>query len=240
MQEKLNLLNDYLFVKYMGEKGDEEQLTAFLNAVLPKSGRDRISSVEIMENKALTAEIIGGKASSMDLRALLPDGTKVCIKVQLRDPGNMEERSFTYWCREFIRGVDVRDGYVGHGRAELRDVITINIIDFDFKPKLPEVHSCFQFREGGQGDRLLTKALEIHFVNMYWFRQLKETEKDIVNNPLHRWLTFFSKETDEEAIKKITEMEKAIGKAHEKVAFVSNDAETLRLYNMREMVLMDN
>jgi hypothetical protein len=30
MQERLNLLNDYLFMKYMGEKGDEEQLTAFL------------------------------------------------------------------------------------------------------------------------------------------------------------------------------------------------------------------
>jgi predicted transposase/invertase (TIGR01784 family) len=74
---------------------------------------------------------------------------------------------------------------------------------------------------------------------MYKFRQLKKAEKDIVNNPLHRWLTFFSKETDEETIKKIIEMDRAIDKAHEKVAFVSRDAETLRLYNMREMALMD-
>jgi predicted transposase/invertase (TIGR01784 family) len=34
-------------------------------------------------------------------------------------------------------------------------------------------------------------------------------------------------------------MDRAIDKAHEKVAFVSRDAETLRLYNMREMALMD-
>jgi predicted transposase/invertase (TIGR01784 family) len=84
---------------------------------------------------------------------------------------------------------------------------------------------------------MLTDALEIHFVNMFNFRRLKE--KDIINNPLHRWLTFFSKETDEETIKKIIAMDTAIGKAQEKVAYVSRDAETLRLYNMRELALMD-
>jgi hypothetical protein len=30
---RLNPLNDYLFMKYMGEEGDEEQIIAFLNAV---------------------------------------------------------------------------------------------------------------------------------------------------------------------------------------------------------------
>ncbi|MDR2691182.1 MAG: hypothetical protein LBB73_02635 [Dysgonamonadaceae bacterium] len=46
-KERLNPLNDYLFMKYMGEKGDEEQLLAFLNAVLQKTGRNGIISVEI-------------------------------------------------------------------------------------------------------------------------------------------------------------------------------------------------
>jgi hypothetical protein len=39
--ERLNPLNDYLFLKYMGEKGDEEQLLAFLNAVLHRTGKDK-------------------------------------------------------------------------------------------------------------------------------------------------------------------------------------------------------
>jgi hypothetical protein len=34
--ERYNLLNDYLFLKVMGEKGDEVQLLAFLNAVLKR------------------------------------------------------------------------------------------------------------------------------------------------------------------------------------------------------------
>jgi predicted transposase/invertase (TIGR01784 family) len=234
MQEKLNLLNDYLFMKYMGEKGDEEQLTAFLNAVLQRTGKGRISSVDIVENKALTAEIIGGKACVLDLRALLANGSKVNIEVQLRNLGNMDKRSLFYWSREFISGINSGQNY-----EELPNVIAINIIDFDFMPGLPEVHTCFHLWEDRHKNHLLTDALEIHFVNMYQFRQLKEEEKDIVNNPLHRWLTFFSKDTNDETIKKIIEMDRAISKAHEKVAFVSRDAETLRLYSMREMALMD-
>jgi hypothetical protein len=41
-KERLNPLNDYMFLKIMGEKGDEEQLCAFLNAVLGRSGKDAI------------------------------------------------------------------------------------------------------------------------------------------------------------------------------------------------------
>jgi hypothetical protein len=35
--ERFNPLNDYLFLKVMGEEGDEEQRLAFLNAILADS-----------------------------------------------------------------------------------------------------------------------------------------------------------------------------------------------------------
>jgi hypothetical protein len=38
-KRKLNLLNDFLFMKYMSEKDDEEQSTAFLNVILKKDGQ---------------------------------------------------------------------------------------------------------------------------------------------------------------------------------------------------------
>jgi hypothetical protein len=38
-KEQLNPRNDYIFLKIMGEKGDEEQLCAFLNAVLGREGK---------------------------------------------------------------------------------------------------------------------------------------------------------------------------------------------------------
>jgi hypothetical protein len=58
-KERLNPLNDYMFLKIMGERGDEEQLCAFLNAVLGRSGKDAIVSVEIIENRMINADALG-------------------------------------------------------------------------------------------------------------------------------------------------------------------------------------
>ena len=60
--KRFNPLNDYLFLKVFGEKGDEEQLLAFLNAVLGRTGKNRFVSVEILENKSLDAETMGLKS----------------------------------------------------------------------------------------------------------------------------------------------------------------------------------
>ncbi|MDR1997054.1 MAG: Rpn family recombination-promoting nuclease/putative transposase, partial [Candidatus Margulisbacteria bacterium] len=68
MTERLNPLNDFLFMKYMGEKGDEKQLLSFLNAVLKHSGQAGLKAVEILENRTLTAEIAGDKTSILDIR----------------------------------------------------------------------------------------------------------------------------------------------------------------------------
>jgi predicted transposase/invertase (TIGR01784 family) len=64
----------------MGEKGDEEQLLAFLNAVLQRTGKGNLQSVEILENRSLSAEVIGDKTSILDVRAKTADGTKVNIE----------------------------------------------------------------------------------------------------------------------------------------------------------------
>ena len=57
--ERFNPLNDYLFLKLMGEKGDEEQCLAFLNAVLGSKSLKPVTLVKILENKTFVAEVIG-------------------------------------------------------------------------------------------------------------------------------------------------------------------------------------
>jgi predicted transposase/invertase (TIGR01784 family) len=84
---------------------------------------------------------------------------------------------------------------------------------------------------------MLTDTIEIHFVNMVKFRRLME--KDVTNNPLHRWLTFFDKHANKKIIEEILQMDTAIQKAQEKITFVSQDKESLRAYEMREMALID-
>jgi predicted transposase/invertase (TIGR01784 family) len=229
-EERLNPLNDYLFMKYMGEKGDEEQL-AFLNAVLHKTHKDGIVSINIIEKQQISAEIIGDKASILDLLAIMDDGTKVNIEVQLRDVGNMARRSLFYWSQKYVKSISGGQEY-----DELPRVITINILGAEFL-SINEMHATFHLWEDNNKDYQLTDVLEMHFIDMVKFGRLKK--KDIEHNDLHRWLTFFDKNAKQEIITKIIEMDTAIAKAQEKISFVSQDKEMLHEYYMREMAIMD-
>jgi predicted transposase/invertase (TIGR01784 family) len=229
--ERLNPLNDYLFLKYMGEKGDEEQLISFLNAVLTKTGKGKIKSVQILENRLMSAEIIGDKSSVLDLRAIMGNGSKVNIEVQLRDADNMDKRSLFYWSREYTSGISAGGDYI-----DIPNVITINILGTSFI-EVDEIHASFHIQEDTYTNYRLTDALEMHFIDMVRFRRLKQ--KDIENNALHRWLAFFDKNTDSETIKKIIEMDTAIKKANDRIMHVAQDKEALHAYHMREMAIYD-
>jgi predicted transposase/invertase (TIGR01784 family) len=72
---------------------------------------------------------------------------------------------------------------------------------------------------------------------MVKFRRLKE--KDIQNDPLHRWLTWLDKDSPEGQVEEALKMDTAIRKAEEKMAYVASDKEALRAYQMRAMALSD-
>ena len=228
--QKLNPLNDFIFQKLFGEKGDEEQLLSFLNAVLKRTNEKKIISVDILENKTLTAEIIGDKTSILDIRAVAEDNTKINIEVQLRNFGNIDRRSLFYWSTEYSRGIKA-----GQDHKELPNVIAINIITFDFIP-IDDFHTTFHLWEDNH-KHMLTDALEIHFINMVKFKKL--LNKDIRNEPLHRWLSFFDKDTSNDTLEEVLNMDVAIKKANEKMTFLSSDKEALRMYQMRELALSD-
>jgi predicted transposase/invertase (TIGR01784 family) len=229
--ERLNPLNDYLFLKLMGEEGDEVQCLAFLNAVLGSKSKTPINLIRILENRAVTADVIGEKASILDVRVETDMGEKVDVEVQLKDLHNMEKRTLFYWGREFTKGISEGDDYL-----LLPKVITINIVNFD-NIKIDDFHTCFHLWEDDNKDYLLTDALEIHFINMKKYQKLKSG--DMANKPLERWLAFLDKDTPEEVLEEVINMDTAISKANERLNFVSQDKEFLRTYHLREMALSD-
>jgi predicted transposase/invertase (TIGR01784 family) len=229
--ERLNPLNDYLFMKCMGETGDEKQLMAFLNAVLEKTGKNHIKTITILENRSHSAEIIGDKSSVLDVRAKMSDGTIVNIEVQLQNVRSMGERSLFYWSLEYSSSIKSGEQY-----NKLANVITVNILGTEFL-RLDAFHTSFHLWEDTHKDYLLTNALEMHFIDMVKFRRLPN--RDINNNVLHRWLTFFDKRTSTETIKKIIDMDPAIKKVHERIKYVEQDENMLHAYRMHEMAIYD-
>jgi predicted transposase/invertase (TIGR01784 family) len=229
--ERFDPLNDYLFLKFMGEEGCEEQCLAFLNAVFADSNARPVRLVKILENKTFTAEIVGDKTSILDVRVETDAGEKINIEVQRRDLHNMEQRTLLHWGREYTKSISAGEDY-----ALLPKVVTINIVNFD-NIKLERFHTSFHLWEDGQKDYLLTDVLEIHFINMVKFRRL--AEKDIRKNLLERWMTFFDKTTPDETIQEVINMDAAIKKAYDQIDFVTRDKEFLRQYHLREMAMSD-
>ena len=228
---RLDPLNDFLFLKIMGEKGDEVQLLGFLNAVLQRTYPQPLASVEILENRLLNAENIGDKAGILDVLARLPDGTAVNIEVQIRGHHNMDKRSLFYWSKTYSQGVKAGQDY-----SQLSKVIAINIVDFDY-PESGGFHTIFRLREEQDHTLTLGDSLEIHFVNMVKWRRL--IGKNIAGEALHRWLTWLDRQSPAELVEEVRGMDKAIRKADERHEYLSSDTDTQRLYDIREKAFLD-
>jgi len=222
-------LNDFLFYKVMGERGDEVQLLGFINAVLGKTENDKFTSVEILENKTFTPENIGNKSVTFDVRAILHGKTKVNVEVQLRNEHNMDKRSLFYWSEEFVKSLKAGQDY-----SELPDVIAINIIDFDYI-STNSFHSCFHLRDDNEREIILTNSLEIHFINMVKYRKTRGK----LNNALSRWLTWFDRGSTPELIEEVVKMDNAIQMADERLLHVTGDEDAQRAYLVRFRAMCD-
>ncbi|MDR2760164.1 MAG: Rpn family recombination-promoting nuclease/putative transposase [Spirochaetaceae bacterium] len=231
IKERLNPLNDFAFQKAMGEKGDEIQLIAFLNAVLRRTGKDHIESVEILEDKDLPASVVGGKAGKLDILAKLADSTKVNIEVQLTNQYNMERRSLDYWAWNYTKGIGSGQNY-----RLLPAVIGINILDFEYIP-VEDFHTSFHIYEDRHKDYQLTDALELHFLDMVKFR--RQPEKNIRQEPLHRWLIYFDKYSPITLIEEVLNMDTAIQEMQKKIDWIQGDPALLRSYLKYEKAISD-
>ncbi|SHI06808.1 Rpn family recombination-promoting nuclease/putative transposase [Clostridium grantii] len=227
--KRLKPLNDYIFKKLFGENEVKDNLIAFLNAVLDRKGRDRLVTLEIIDNKELTRELINDKTSILDVRAKTEDGTQIDIEVQLTNQHNMDKRTLFYWGRLFNQTISKGEDY-----QNLSKVITINILDFEYV-QLDKFHSKFHLWEDEAKDYMLTDLVEIHFLELPKFYKLEQT--NLKEDKLQRWMTFFNKDISEEKLKELMEMDSDIRRVEERLEYLSSDEKTIELYKAREKSL---
>lgn len=228
--ERLNPINDYVFKKLFGEKGKEKNLKPFLQAILDSKSSKELDSIEILEEKELSRDFINDKASILDVLAKLKDGSQINIEIQIADQNNMDKRTLFYWSRLYQKGISKGKNY-----KELKKVITINILDFEFLP-LDKYHTSYHLWEDEIRDYMFSDLMEIHFIELPKFRKLKN--KDYENNQLHRWLKFLEKQSKND-IEAITKLDSNILETEKDLEYLSLDEKTLALYTAREDALME-
>jgi predicted transposase/invertase (TIGR01784 family) len=203
---------------------------SFLNAALELTGRNHITSLEILPNKNLPPEAIGDKTGVLDVHARVPGGERFNIEVQIKNRYNMDRRSLYYWA-------DLYAGEIGSGQdyQELPDVVAINILDYTYL-ELEDFHTSFHLWEDRHKDYMLTEAEELHFIELpkYWKLAIKD-----MNNPLHRWLSFLDQGTPEEEVEEIAKMDAGIAEAWKKMDEIMGDKELRHAYLMYSMRLSD-
>nr|WP_269205798.1 Rpn family recombination-promoting nuclease/putative transposase [Clostridium botulinum] len=222
-------LNDFIFKKLFGENEVKDNLIAFLNAVLDRKDRDRLVTLEIVDNKELTRDLINDKTAILDVRAKTENGTQIDIEVQLTNQHNMDKRTLFYWGKLFNEKISKGEDY-----KNLKKVITINILDFEYI-NLDKFHTKFHLWEDEYKEYMLTDLVEIHFIELPKFNKLEE--KNLKEDRLQRWLTFFNKDIPNEKLKELMEMDKDIKKAEERLEYLSSDEKTIEIYKAREKSL---
>ena len=226
---KVKPLNDFIFKKIFGEKGNEDILISFINAVLKRTNKEPIIEIEIIDNKQLTKEVINDKTGIIDVRARTAKGENVDIEVQLTDQGNMDKRTLFYWGKMYLENIKQGEDY-----TSLEKVITINILDFDYL-KTESYQSSFHLWEDIENDYMLTDMVEIHFLELPKFRRKKN--KNYRDNAIERWLAFLEKDIPEATLKELMDLEPAIEKAERRIEYLSSDEETMNTYWERERSL---
>ena len=226
---KVKPLNDFIFKKVFGEKGNEDILISFINAVLKRTKKEKIVELEIIDNKQLTKELILDKTWIIDVRAKTSKGENIDIEVQLTDQGNMDKRTLFYWGKMYLENIKQGQDY-----TSLEKVITINILDFEFLGT-ESYQSSFHLWEDIEKDYMLTDVVEIHFLELPKFR--KKKDKDYRENAIERWLMFLEKDTPETTLKELMSLDTAIEKAEQKIEYLSSDEEAMRIYYERERSL---
>ncbi|WP_263484342.1 Rpn family recombination-promoting nuclease/putative transposase [Clostridium sp. FP1] len=73
---------------------------------------------------------------------------------------------------------------------------------------------------------MLTDVVEIHFIEMEKFTKLKN--KNLKEDKLQRWLSFFREDISKEELKELTDMDVDIRKAEEKIEYLSSDPQTVK------------
>ena len=213
------LKNDVLFKAFFSRKGNEELLIDFLNAIL-KREIHKISIREEVNVEQLSEEEKGGR---LDLQAEINDGTIVNIELQMRDEGNIIERTQSYGSN-----IKARNSQRGKVYTELKNVIMINILNYVMFSEYEDycLDTALVLRQHREYE--LKDGIQYYFIELPKFRK---KHKDM-NNKLEQWLTFIDA-TDKEGIKMAITKNKVLQKAQAEYTYLTGDEAQRRLEELR-------
>ncbi|WP_244943919.1 Rpn family recombination-promoting nuclease/putative transposase [Siminovitchia fortis] len=159
LERLMDLKVDYAFKQLFGSEKNKEITVVFLNAILQRTGRDRIKDISFTNTEA-GGEYKEDKQSRLDLLAVTNANEWINVEIQFTNRFDMINRSIYYWAGIYRYPLKRTMSY-----KELRPVIAINILNFNLFEQTDRFHTTFHLYEDEE-KFMLTDIMEFHFIEM--------------------------------------------------------------------------
>ena len=180
--EKVKLLdpkNDYVFKKIFGEKGNEDILKSFINAIL--RGNPVIKELELL-NTEYPKEGVITKGCQFDILAKTDNNITINIEMQYRRNSNIKDRIIYYSDR-----LNVGEYKIGQKYGE-KKVISIWIFAENLTEReepISEIFPCFKENKNDKWE-VFTENKRIIIFELKKYKTTDYNYKDILTN----WVNF--------------------------------------------------
>ena len=176
----LDVRTDFAFKKVFGSQQSKPVLIDFLNAMLDYSGEFAIADLEIVDPYQIPM-IKGMKDSFVDVKAVLANGSRVIIEMQVLNVEGFEQRILYNAAKQYSSQLHQGEHY-----KMLNPVIALTFTDFVlFKDNPDQVMSRFKLMEK---QRLMEYSddIELIFVELPKFNRTQ----DELTNIQQQWIYF--------------------------------------------------
>ena len=181
----------YMFAK----EGHEHILLNLINSVRSDYNQETFEEVKVLNTFNLK-ETINDKQSIVDVRAITKSGETVLVEIQRVGNQSFVYRSLYYWAKGYVSNLRNNEKY-----NDLKQVIVINILDFNLLKDIDKEHSCYVIKEL-ETNHILTNHLEMHFLELPKYLSSNSSLTDELN----AWFYFLTIKDKREKMEEIMKM----------------------------------
>ena len=224
IKPKLKMKNDIMFKAFFSQKENEEYLKDFLEAILG----EKITIKKVAHDVRLEQLAREQKYGVLDLGIELEKGEFINVEIQLRNYGNIEERTTFYASKKISEQLGPGEDF-----ENMKPVIIIAILDYeltdlpDYVTETVRVAVNHRYYE-------LNNGVKYYYIELSKFRE----QNPDMTLPVNQWLSFIDMEKGE-LLEMAKKENKKVKKAFENYEVLTGDEEVKRLEEIRLMSMLE-
>ena len=223
-QEILKPKNDVIFKNLFSKNGNEEMLAEIIEEGL----KIKVEEIEVEKEVELSKMHVNEKYGKLDLKVIVNKNIRVIIEMQRTDNCNMSKRALFYAGKILASSLKVKETY-----DNIKDIYFISILNYNIL-ETEEYSTDTVIVDSKYRKYIIIEGIKFYFIELPKFReQVKEPK-----TKLEQWLAFIDYE-DKEMVNMAIARNKLVAKAQKDYEYLTGDAATRRLEELREKAIYD-